>query len=346
MALPAKQVIEYVKKQEPKFRELNKASGNLVDFGKECLFARQQLLKNDFTLKVASENTDSLQAAILNVASIGITLNPASQHAYLVPRDGRICLDISFRGLVYLATDSGAIKWAKAELVYENDEFKWCGPSTVPLHEADPFAERGEIIGGYVIAKMPDGGIMVEVMPVAEINKVRDTSKAYQSKKGGPWIDWYEEMAKKTLIKRAYKSWPQTPARRRLDSAVEVLHETEGTRYTIEQHEQYMALLQAEEALKFYAMRVHVGTDTWCALFNSFERGEKTKLKDKARQLESKGQEEWHQIKADLQEAVEADQEMRVREILDELDETEHLFVTLNAPHQVQDYIEQIREAA
>lgn len=284
----AVQSINLVKKQEQKFRTLDKANGQLLDFEKECLFARQQLLKNDFTLKVAGGNPSSLQAAILNVAAIGISLNPAQQHAYLVPRDGSICLDISFRGLTYLATESGAIKWAKVELVYEADTFAWCGPAEMPKHEADPFSDRGEIKGGYCIAKLPDDSVMVEVMPIAEIHKIRDTSKAY-SKKGGPWINWFEEMAKKTILKRAAKSWPQTPNRRRVDAAVEVLHQSEGSRYTLEQHEEYMRLLKSEDALGFYLMRLRIGTDTWAALFNSGAYGEKTKMKDAARKLEQAG---------------------------------------------------------
>jgi recombination protein RecT len=325
--MSAKDVIEYVKKQESKFKELDKANGNLVDFGRECLFARQQILKNSFTLKVASENPTSLQAAILNVASIGITLNPATQHAYLVPRDGQICLDISFRGLVYLATDAGAIKWARAELVYENDDFEWRGPNEVPLHKADPFSEeRGEMRGGYVIAKMPDGDVMVETMSAAEINKVRDTSKAFK-KGGGPWIDWPEEMAKKTIIKRAYKSWPQTPARRRLDSAVEALHETEGTRYTIEQHERFMKALHDEDEMAFFQLRHEVGTDTWCALFNSFPKGQKTKQKDAARQLEKKGAEQVLQTESDLQSCLDAEDPQGVYEVLSELNSAEREFI-------------------
>lgn len=141
----AKGALDLIKKQEARFLEMDAANGKLLDFTQECLFARQQILKNDFTLKVASQNGNSLQAAILNVAAIGISLNPASQHAYLVPRDGAICLDISYRGLVKLATDSGAIKWAKVELVYENDTFSWNGPAEAPTHNADPFSERGAI---------------------------------------------------------------------------------------------------------------------------------------------------------------------------------------------------------
>lgn len=321
--MSAKDVIEYVKKQEPKFRELNKANGDLVDFGRECLFARQQILGNDYTLKAAANDPGSLQAAILNVASIGISLNPASSHAYLVPRSGKICLDISYRGMVYLATDAGAIKWAKAELVYENDEFEWRGPSDRPLHKADPFAEdRGALKGGYVIAKMPDGEVMIETMSAAEIDKVRATSSAAN----GPWKTWFEEMAKKTLIKRAYKSWPQTPNRRRLDTAVEALHESEGSAFTIEQQERFLSTLQEEDAVAFFALRYEVGDEAWCALFNSFPKGEKTRMKGRARQLEKKAAEVVRATDSDLQSAIDAEEPMAVREIIDEMSATEREF--------------------
>ena len=325
--MDAKALIQLVHEQKPRFTELDKANGHLLDFTQECLFARQQLLKNRYTLEVAAVNPNSLQAAILSIAAIGISLNPANQHAYLVPRDGAICLDISFQGLKKLATDSGAILWAKVELVYENDTFKWRGPAEAPMHEADPFDGRGAMKGGYCLAKLPDGTILTEVMPVAEINKIRDTSKAFQ-KKSGPWVNYYEEMAKKTIIKRAYKSWPQTGDRRRLDSAVESLHQSEGTRYTIDHQARYMEALEGGKALEFFCLREEVGTDTWCALFNSFPKGEKTRQKQVSRELEAKGEQIISEYRDALTQACEGDDHGAAQEILEELD-THELGVVL-----------------
>lgn len=224
------QVMQIIAAQEEQFLTLNRANNELLSYEKECTFARQQLEKNDFSMKTAGSNQKSLQAAILNVAAIGISLNPAKQHAYLVPRKGAICLDISFQGLRKIATDSGAILWAKVELVYENDTFKWTGPVGAPVHEADPFSnDRGQLIGGYCLAKLPSGEYMTETMKVEEINKVRDTSKA---SKDGPWVNWYDEMAKKTILKRAFKQWPQTASnntgRERLEAVILASHDAEG----------------------------------------------------------------------------------------------------------------------
>lgn len=215
---------EIILSTEPQFKMLDTANGRLLDYKQECLFARQQVLKNDFITKTAADNPGSLKSAILNVAAIGISLNPALSHAYLVPRDGKICLDISYRGLVKLATDCGAILWAKTELVYENDTFVWNGIGKEPEHKADPFSDRGAVKGGYCIAKLPDGSIMVETMNRAEMDKIQATSKA----SNGPWKHWPDEMRKKSVTKRASKSWPQTDNRERVDTAIAVLNEHEG----------------------------------------------------------------------------------------------------------------------
>lgn len=333
----AKELIELVHQQKDRFSKLDKANGSLLDFQQECLFARQQILKNDYTLKVAGQNPNSLQGAILNVAAIGISLNPANQHAYLVPRDGQICLDISYRGLVKLATDSGAIKWAKVELVYENDHFAWLGPAQQPEHRADPFSDRGALKGGYCIAKLPDGEILTEVMKVEEINKVRDTSKAFQNNRG-PWVDWYEEMAKKTVLKRAYKSWPQTPNRQRMDQAVDVLHETEGTAYTLEQQAEFMGYIRSEDALGLVAMSRKVPQNVWIALFNSFERGQKTAGKDQARKLERRGHEMLDEYANALAARADEQDAPGAQELLAELTEDQREMVLERVPEEQQEF--------
>ena len=335
----AADLIGLVKKQEGRFNELAQVTN--ADFTSECLFARQQLLKNKFTLETAGKNPNSLQAAILNVAAIGISLNPAVQHAYLVPRDGGICLDISFRGLVKLATDCGAIKWAKAELVYENDTFEWNGPALPPTHKADPFGERGAIKGGYCIAKLPDGDTLVDVMPVDEINKVRDTSKAYRNGKG-PWVDWYEEMAKKTLVKRAYKSWPQTENRERLDRAIQVLNEHEGTSYTLEQQAEYLGYIRSEDALSFYLMRKRLPDHVWISLYNSGEKGQKVKLKEAAIDLEKKGVSIFNEVIASTHDAATSGDRSAMEEIIGELSESELNEMLPHMSQESQSMIEEI----
>jgi len=214
--VPWKAAITHAKKH---FNEIAKAEGNVVLYKKEAMFAMQAVQKSEY---LQNCTPGSIQNAVINVASVGLTLNPANAYAYIVPRDGIACLDVSYKGMIKLATDSGSIQWVKSVLVYEDDQFEMRGIDQMPLHKYDPFKkERGDVIGGYCAAKLHDGTYMIDTMSRDELDQVRETSKA----KNGPWKTWPLEMMKKTLIKRASKTWPNT---NRLDKAVEIVNEHDG----------------------------------------------------------------------------------------------------------------------
>lgn len=200
-----------------------------LSFERESGFAIQQLQKNDYTLGVAMKNKASVINAVTNMAAIGISLNPARKQAYLVPRDGQICLDISYIGLLDLAVASGSIMWGQAELVREHDLFKRVGMDKQPVHEFEPFGKnRGAIIGVYVVAKLHNGDFLTTMMDLEEVYTIRDRSeswKAFYAKKikSTPWASDEGEMIKKTVIKRGYKLWPKTE---RLDAAMTHLNTT------------------------------------------------------------------------------------------------------------------------
>src|SRR5690606_26134363 len=120
---------------------------------------------------------------------------------------------ISYKGLIKIATDAGAVIWARAECVHANDRFLYRGPAAMPEISCDPFRERGEIVGAYCIAKTDRGDILAEVMDLAAIHQVRSASTAWTkggNGKKGPWEDYFAEMCRKAVIKRARKTWPYT----------------------------------------------------------------------------------------------------------------------------------------
>ena len=197
------------------------ATDQSVTWAKESQFAIQAFQKNDFLAKTAMSNPTSAQNAIINVAAIGITLNPAAKLAYLVPRDGGVHLDISYMGLLHLAQVSGAIQWGQCKLVYANDTYESNGLDKAPTHKYNAFGERGPVVGGYCTVKTQQGDYLTDEMSLAEIKQVENTSKA----KNGPWKNWWEEMARKTIVKRAAKYWPRVE---RVDNAIHHLNEDEG----------------------------------------------------------------------------------------------------------------------
>lgn len=227
-----------------------------VNFDREASFAVQVLTSNDYALGLAMKNRQSVVNAVTNLAAIGLSLNPAKKQAYLVPRDGKICLDISYIGLVELAVASGSVRWVKAELVREADEFALRGMDQLPVHKFNPFSkDRGAITGVYCVAKTADGDYLTEVMSIDEVYAIRDRSSAWKAwvekKKKCPWVTDEGEMVRKTCTKRASKYWPKTD---RLDQAIHHLNTDgdEGLAETVE---------QAQEVATFNA-------DAWIAKAN------------------------------------------------------------------------------
>lgn len=269
----------------------------IVDWARESMFALQALERSDYLRKIASTNMQSMRDAIINVAACGITLNPAAQYAALVPRDGRVCLDIMYRGLIKIATDAGSIRWAQAELVYETDNFDYMGKCALPIHKAKPFAkDRGGVIGVYCIAKTVDGDVLVETMSADEVAAIRDRSSAWKAwiekHKSCPWVTDPGEMMKKTVIKRARKTWPESKSgggAERLQVATELANVADG--YSpLSADEQ--AEIQLEELCEANADTIRCVKENIAA----FEAGEKEKL--------SVAAEAWYELPQEIQQAL------------------------------------------
>jgi recombination protein RecT len=221
-----------------------------INFEREAGFAIQVLGASEFAMKTAMQNRQSVINAVVNVAAIGISLNPAKKQAYLVPRDGRICLDISYMGLLDLAIQSGSILWGQAELVNESDGFELNGFDKPPTHKRNPFSkERGAIVGAYVVVKTRDGDYLTTCMQIDDVYEIRNRSSAWKSGRSCPWKTDEGEMIKKTVIKRAYKLWPKTD---RLDGAVHFLNTENGEGLAVlEAEPQKKAnLISAKESMK------------------------------------------------------------------------------------------------
>lgn len=207
-----------------------------IGFRREMEYAMQVFSSNDFLAKAAVDSWAATRSSILNLSSIGITLNPAKKLAYLVPRKFKdrfqVCLDISYFGLMHIAQQSGAILWCQSAIVRKNDKFLRTSIDRPPSHEFNEFdtiESRGEIVGAYVVAKTQDGDYLTHTMRAEDIYAILDRSEAWKSYvskkiKSCPWSTDEEQMILKTVVKQAYKYWPR---RDRLDAAIDYVN-TEG----------------------------------------------------------------------------------------------------------------------
>lgn len=116
----------------------------------------------------------------------------------------------SYRGLIDLMRRSPEVNNIYAHEVKEKDKITVSqGTNKQIKHEfpANPFSDRGKTIGYYSVVEYADGTKDFETMDLAQIEEVRETSK---SKNSGPWVTWYDEMAKKTVVKRLSKRVPMS----------------------------------------------------------------------------------------------------------------------------------------
>ncbi len=223
---------DMVKGVEPECLQLITAH-NAVNWPAEANYAMQLLSANQFAMSIAQQNPVSVQNALRNAAAIGVSLNPASKHAYLVPRKSQsgmaICLDVSYMGLLHLAMSTGSIEFGQAKLVYANDTYESQGIDTAPIHKYNAFGNRGELVGAYCVVRTSTGAYLTEEMDVKQLHDVRARSEAFSGGKqgkppSGPWVTDYEEMCRKTVVKRGSKYWPKV---NRLDDAIQYLN-TDG----------------------------------------------------------------------------------------------------------------------
>lgn len=153
----------------------------------------------------------SFLGAIMQCAQLGLEPGGALGHAYLLPFENRkkgiteVQFIVGYRGMIDLARRSGQIVSLTARTVHEHDEFSYQYGLNEDLKHVPATGDRGALLYVYAVAKLKDGGVQFEVMSRSDVDKVRAQSKAGNY---GPWQTHYEEMAKKTVIRRLFKYLP------------------------------------------------------------------------------------------------------------------------------------------
>lgn len=148
----------------------------------------------------------SILQSIMQAAQLGLEPGSALGEAYLVPYRETCQLIVGYRGLISLARRSGQIASIEAHAVHAKDKFT-CryGLDSILEHEPDWSEDPGAMVAVYAVARLKDGAVQVEVMTKAQVDGIRKRSMASGS---GPWVSDYEEMARKTVVRRLCKYLP------------------------------------------------------------------------------------------------------------------------------------------
>lgn len=154
----------------------------------------------------------SFLGAMMNAAQLGLEPNTPLGQAYILPYRNKGTLEaqfqIGYKGLIDLAYRSGEVEVIQSHVVYENDEFECEYGINTKLSHKPASSNRGNPIKVYAIFRTKSGGYGFEVMSMDDVKRHAEKySKAYGSS-FSPWKSNFEEMAKKTVLKRVLKYAP------------------------------------------------------------------------------------------------------------------------------------------
>lgn len=196
----------YIKAMEP---AIKKALPSVITPER---FTRMVLSALSSTPKLAECSPQSFLAAMMTAAQLGVEPNTALGQAYLLPYRNHEQMECQFqlgyKGLIDLAYRSGEVSVIQAHTVYENDVFEYELGMDPKLRHVPAKADRGEAVAYYAMFKTKDGGYGFEVMSVDDVQRhAQRYSKSY-GRERNPWRSNFDEMAKKTVLKRALKYAP------------------------------------------------------------------------------------------------------------------------------------------
>lgn len=175
-------------------------------------FTRMVLSAISTTPKLGVCTPNSFLGAMMNAAQLGLEPNTPLGQAYLIPYKNNgvdeVQFQIGYKGLIDLAYRSGEIEVVQAHIVYTNDEFT-CEYGLEPkLVHKPAVSDRGDPVRVYAMFKTKSGGYGFEVMSMDDVrNHAARYSQSYNSSYS-PWKTNFEEMAKKTVLKKVLKYAP------------------------------------------------------------------------------------------------------------------------------------------
>ena len=162
--------------------------------------------------KLGQTTPQSFLAAMMTAAQLGMEPNTPLGQAYLIPfyNNKTHCSECQFqlgyKGLIDLAYRSGEVSIIQAQVVYEHDSFNYSFGLEPVLKHIPAVSDRGEPTYVYAMFRTKEGGFGFDVMSMDAVRTfAQQYSKSFSS---GPWQTNFEEMAKKTVLKKVLKYAP------------------------------------------------------------------------------------------------------------------------------------------
>ena len=200
-------LMDLIKVMEP---EIKKALPSVITPER---FTRMVLSALSSNPKLAVCTPQSFLGAMMTAAQLGLEPNTPLGQAYLIPYKNKgtdeVQFQIGYKGLLDLAYRSGQVSTVQAHTVYENDQFDYQYGLDPKLEHVPAKNNRGAATHYYAVVRMKDGGYCFAVMTRDDMERhAKKYSQAYSKGYSSPWSTTFDEMAKKTVLKKTLKYAP------------------------------------------------------------------------------------------------------------------------------------------
>ena len=167
-------------------------------------FVRQALENTGFVRTKLSHCVDLFKS----VFSSGLSWDPRAHHVSLIlAEDMSLTVYVHYHGQIKMASHMGVIERVTADLIYETDQFEFCGADTQPrLRRKISREGLGEAIGGYSVSYLQGGALHVELLDIEALEKAEAAGDSYGNSEF--WTGPHRrEMQRKSIINATARRW-------------------------------------------------------------------------------------------------------------------------------------------
>lgn len=222
----AKQALKNTQNKAPTKKQNNTVRGLLMAMKGEIQnalpsylpvekFIRTALTAINSNPKLANCTQESLLAAIMNSAQLGLEFNTPLGEAYLIPYENKkkgittVNFQIGYQGLLKLAYNTGQFKRITAREVRANEDFDFDYGTGEISHKPCLTGDSGDVIGYYAIYQTKDGGQDVFYMSKADARNYGIKFSKSFNYSDSPWQTNFDSMAKKSALIQVLKYAPK-----------------------------------------------------------------------------------------------------------------------------------------
>ncbi len=236
--MPTNQTTALATLTTPIARRFAKSAAGPLNWGHEREFLKAHLLKTwqlkKFALEDPREETiESIRSAVLQIAAMGLSMNPTQQYVYLIPRrlrkqrtgEGKheyeksvpfiAGVHPSYRGMSFIACNYANAELMAAEIVFENCQFNYFGPLKAPDHRVTTNASDrswNKATGVYAMVIMKSGHVRAEYLDRSQVLKIQALSEFPAGMMWNPeklWTEGWKKAAIRRVCKLTMTTCPQ-----------------------------------------------------------------------------------------------------------------------------------------